>query len=239
MQGAACGLTRLMIVYVPAHNAMPADEAARILRLVRLADLVTVDPETLAPSATPLPWVYRPELGEYGTLQGHVARTNTQWRHTTHPALVLVRGGDAYVNPDWYPSYRAGADGVPTWNYEVVQVTGTLVAHRDMDWVEQHVRELSATFDPDYDMDRSTRRAVEGMLRAVVGVELQITGVVGKSKLSQNRSSEDISGVIDAYTAEGRPDLAQRMLEVALPHALARETLVEQARRRRATQVRR
>lgn len=214
---------------------MPADEARRVLSLVRLADLVTVDPATLTPVATPLPLVYRADAGSYGAFHGHLARTNTQWQHAAHPALVLVRGGDAYVTPDWYPSYQVGGDAVPTWNYEVVQATVTLVVHDDLDWLEAHVRELSATFDPSYDLDRSSRRTVAGMLRAIVGVELVITEVVGKSKLSQNRSSDDIVGVMAGLRDQRRDDLADRMQAVSLPHALAKEELVAQARARRGS----
>lgn len=205
---------------------MPPDEARRILSLVRLADLVSVDPGTLAPAATPLPLLYRPEVGRYGAFEGHLARPNNQWRHTAHPALVIVRGGDAYVSPDWYPTYR----NVPTWNYEVVQARGTLIAHDDLDWVDRHVRRLSARFDPGFDPDRPSGRAMAGMLRAIVGIELLVTEVEGKSKLSQNRSSQDIQGVSDAFAGEGRIDLAERMREVSLPHALAREGLVADAR---------
>ncbi len=217
-------------MYVPAHNAMPPEVARCVLAVVRLADLITIDPHTLTPVATPVPLVYVPDVGTHGAFHGHLARPNAQWQHTAHPALVLVRGGDAYVNPAWYPSYRAGADTVPTWNYEVVQATGTLVAHDDIAWVEAHVRELSARHDPDFDLDRNNPRTNQGQLRAIVGIEVLITSVVGKSKLSQNRSSGDITGVMEAYEAEGRGDLAERMREVSLPHALAREASVAEAR---------
>jgi len=212
---------------------MPAETARHVLGQVRLADLVTVDPRTLAPAATPMPLVYLPEVGDYGAFHGHLARTNSQWRHADHPALVLVRGGDAYVNPDWYPSYREGGDAVPTWNYEVVQAAARLVVHDDVVWIERHVRELSARFDPGYDLDRSDRRLLEGMFRAVVGIELVVTEVSGKSKLSQNRSSADIDGVVTALTADGRGDLAERMRVVSLPHATAREQVVATARAQR------
>ncbi|HJE51493.1 MAG TPA: FMN-binding negative transcriptional regulator [Tessaracoccus flavescens] len=221
-------------MYVPAHNAMPLDEATAILEQVRLADLVTVDPATLAPASTPLPMIHRPSADGFGSLEAHLARPNRQWEHTEHPALVILRGGDAYVNPTWYPTYRDGANAVPTWNYEVVQVTGRLVAHDDVEWLDGHVRRLSERFDPEFDLDRNEARVNAGMLRAIVGVELIIDGVVGKSKLSQNRSTADIVGVAEALDADARGDLADRMREVSLPHAQAREAAVHNAQQRRS-----
>ena len=127
---------------------MSADEALSALTHVQLADLITVDPETLSPVITPVPFVYDPTVGTLGAFQGHVARPNTQWSHTDHPALVVIRGEDAYVTPDWYPSYRAGKETVPTWNYEVVQATGRLVTHTEPEWLEAHVRTLAVGTTP-------------------------------------------------------------------------------------------
>ena len=219
-------------MYVPRHFRMSADDARAALAHVRLADLVTVDPTTLSPVLTPVPFVYDPTVGELGAMQGHLARPNTQWSHTAHPALVVLRGDDAYVAPDWYPSYRAGTQTVPTWNYEVVQATGRLVTHTDPDWIEQHVRALAARHDEAYDLDGVDREALAGMLRALVGIEIVITAVEGKSKLSQNRSTEDIQGVAEGLEGVGREVLATRMREVSVPYAARREDLVETARHR-------
>jgi transcriptional regulator len=210
---------------------MAPEEARRVLEDVRLADLITVDPGTLSPVLTPVPFLYDPSVGEFGAFQGHIARPNPQWSHTSHPALVVIRGGDAYVTPDWYPSFHAGKKTVPTWNYEVVQATGTLVTHADPGWLEAHVRALAAHHDPAYDLDVVDRTAIDGMLRAIVGIEIRITAVEGKSKLSQNKSHEDIHGVALGLSGIGRDDLAERMLSIAVPYAEAREAAVEAARR--------
>jgi len=220
-------------MYVPRHFRMSTDEARSALEHVQLADLITVDPETLRPVLTPVPFVYDPTVGELGALLGHLARPNTQWSHTEHPALVVLRGEDAYVTPAWYPSYRAGTQTVPTWDYEVVQASGQLVTHADPEWIENHVRTLAASHDPSYDVDGVDREALEGMLRALVGIELIITSVEGKSKLSQNRSTDDIEGVADGLENIGRQALAERIRDVAVPYAEIRESAVESARRRR------
>ncbi|MGV8848629.1 MAG: FMN-binding negative transcriptional regulator [Propionibacteriaceae bacterium] len=218
-------------MYVPRHFGMSPEEARLVLADVRLADLITVDPETLSPVLTPVPFLYDPCVGEYGAFLGHLARPNPQWSHTANPALVVLRGGDAYVTPDWYPSFHAGKTTVPTWNYEVVQATGTLVTHAEPGWLEAHVRALAAHHDPDYDLDAVDRTAIDGMLRAIVGVEILITAVQGKSKLSQNKSTEDIHGVALGLSGIGRDDLAERMRSISVPYAQARETAVDAARR--------
>lgn len=219
-------------MYVPRHFRMTTDDAREALSSVQLADLVTVDPETLSPVLTPLPFVYDPTVGELGAMQGHVARPNPQWTHTAHPALVVLRGEDAYVTPEWLPSYRAGIQTVPTWNYEVVQATGRLVTHTEPEWIEQHVRALAARHDPTYDLDGVDDDALAGMIRALVGVEVVITSVEGKSKLSQNKSTADIEGVAAGLEGIGRDGLATRMREVSLPYAANRESVVEAVRLR-------
>ena len=211
---------------------MSTDEALSALTHVRLADLITVDPETLSPVLTPVPFLYDPTVGALGAFQGHVARPNTQWSHTAHPALVVLRGEDAYVTPDWYPSYRAGKETVPTWDYEVVQATGRLVPHSEPEWLQAHVRALAARHDPGFDLDNVERGSLDGMLRAIVGIEIVITAIEGKSKLSQNRSTSDIDGVADGLEQIGRDVLAARIREVSTPYAANREKAVEAARQR-------
>lgn len=219
-------------MYVPRHFRMSTDEARAALAHVQLADLITVDPDTLSPVLTPVPFTYDPTVGEFGAFQGHLARPNTQWSHSAHPALVVLRGEDAYVAPGWYPSYRAGVQSVPTWNYEVVQATGRIVAHTDPVWIERHLRALAAHHDAGYDLDGVDRDALAGMIRALVGVEIVVTAVEGKSKLSQNRSTADIEGVAEAFEGIGRDVLAERIRTVSAPYAASREAAVEHARGR-------
>jgi transcriptional regulator len=196
-------------MYVPAHFA--ADDAAvRDLLLHHgAADLITPTADGLL--ATLLPFIHDAEVGERGALLGHVARNNPHWRAlATGESLVIVRGPDAYVTPSWYPAKAEHGRVVPTWNYVTAHVYGRLVIHDDVDWVEALVRRLTAKHEASsarpWSVDDAPARFIAGQLRAIVGVELAITRIEAKLKLSQNRSEADVDGVIDGLQTRG--DLA-------------------------------
>jgi transcriptional regulator len=206
-------------VYIPAH--FKADDAAvrELLTNHGAADLITSTPGGLL--ATMLPFIYEepgssPEAGEHGRLLGHVARNNDQWREPADgDALVIVRGPDAYISPSWYETKREHGRVVPTWNYVTAHVYGRLMVHDDVAWVEALVRRLTARHEVSqphpWSPDDVTEPYFRGQLRAIVGLELPISRIEGKFKLSQNRSEADIEGVIDALTAAGQPAVADAM----------------------------
>jgi len=123
-------------------------------------------------------------------------------------ALVIVRGPDAYVSPSWYASKAEHGRVVPTWNYVTAHVYGQLVIHDDPDWVGVLVRRLTDRHEADsprpWSVDDAPASFIAGQLRAIVGVELVISRVDAKAKLSQNRPAADIDGVITGL--EGRGD---------------------------------
>ena len=196
-------------VYVPAHFAADDDTVRELLAHHGAADLVTATPEGLR--ATFLPFLHDPDAGEHGALLGHVARNNDHWRAApTGEALVIVRGPDAYVSPSWYPSKAEHGRVVPTWNYLTAHVYGELVVHDEPAWLEHVVRRLTAKFeagsaDP-WSVDDAPPAFVAGQLRAIVGVEVRITRIEAKAKLSQNRPAADRAGVVAGLTERG--DLA-------------------------------
>jgi transcriptional regulator len=204
-------------VYVPAHFA--ADEATvrDLLDHHGAADLVTATASGLV--ATFLPFVHDRSVGEHGALLGHVARPNDQWRaEPVGEALVIVRGPDAYVSPAWYAAKAEHGRVVPTWNYVTAHVYGELVVHDDPAWVEDVVRRLTAKHEaarrqspgqaPQWSVDDAPRTFIEGQLRAIVGLELQITRIEAKAKLSQNRPVTDIPGVVAGLVGRGDEDSA-------------------------------
>jgi transcriptional regulator len=190
-------------MYVPSHFA--PDEAAVDELLARhgAADLITATPDGLR--ATMLPFVYDRERR---TLLGHFARNNDHWRQPVlGEALVIVRGPDSYISPSWYASKVEHGRVVPTWNYVTAHVHGALTVHDDVEWLAALVRRLTDQHEAGrpapWSVDDAPEKFVQGQLRAIVGVEIAISRIEGKFKLSQNRPDADIDGVIAGLAEVG------------------------------------
>jgi transcriptional regulator len=211
-------------MYVPAHFAVDDAGVRELLVHHGAADLITVTDQGLL--ATMLPFVFDPEAGPHGALLGHVARNNDQWRVPAHgESLVIMRGADAYISPGWYESKREHGRVVPTWNYITAHVYGQLVVHDDPVWVEDLVRRLTAKHEAfraqPWSVDDAPEKFVAGQLRAIVGVELAITRIEAKAKLSQNRPEADVVGVVAGLRARGDEESARDVEEAnreRLPH---------------------
>lgn len=214
-------------MYVPAHFAMTPEQVAGVLASAPAGDLVTAGPGGL--TATYVPMVHDPQVGEFGSLIGHLSRVNDQWRHPGQ-ALFILHGPDDYVEAEWLRGPPAGT--VPTWNYVTVHLHGELVAHDDPEWTLAAVSRLSAAHGDD-SVAQLPPAAVERLLRAVVGVELRITRLEGKAKMSQNKSPEVVGRVIDGLRATGGHSTADWMAEHSLPRALAKADLLAGIRERR------
>src|SRR6516165_2613454 len=193
-------------MYIPAHFAADDVTVQELLARHGAADLITLTEDGLL--ATMLPFAYEPSAGERGTLYGHVARNNDQWRKPAlGESLAIVRGPDAYISPSWYASKAEHGRVVPTWNYLTAHVYGRLVVHDDPDWTEDLVRRLTAKHEGGrehpWSVDDAPRAYIEGQLRAIVGMELLISRVEAKAKLSQNRPAADVDGVISGLRERG------------------------------------
>jgi transcriptional regulator len=199
-------------MYIPAHFAVDDDATRELLAKHGAADLITLTADGLL--ATMLPFAYEPAAGEQGALLGHVARNNDQWRKPAlGESLAIVRGPDAYISPSWYATKAENGGVVPTWNYITAHVYGQLVVHDDPHWVEDIVRRLTAKHEaarltspgqpPAWSVDDAPRAFIEGQLRAIVGLELQITRIEAKAKLSQNRPVADVASVVAGLAARG------------------------------------
>lgn len=190
-------------MYVPSHFA-PDDAAVdELLTRCGAADLVTATPDGLR--ATMLPFVYDRERR---ALLGHFARNNDHWRQPVlGDALVIVRGPDSYISPSWYASKTEHGRVVPTWNYVTAHVQGTLFVHDDVDWLADLVRRLTDQHEAGqptpWSVDDAPEQFIRGQLRAIVGVEIAITRIEAKFKLSQNRPDADIDGVIEGLQSVG------------------------------------
>ena len=191
-------------MYQPPHFVeRDADTLLALMKAHPLATLVRAGAE-LAADILPLE-VER--VGETWRVTGHVARGNPLWREADgQPVLLLFQGPQAYVSPNWYPSKSQHGKAVPTWNYTMVQVHGTLRATQDPEWLRAFVTRLTERHEggravpwhvsdapPDY---------IDAMLKAIVGIEIEVTRVEGKFKLSQNRDAADRTGVVLGLEAD-------------------------------------
>lgn len=206
-------------MYVPQHFAMDDDAVRGLLREHGAGDLVTATAGGLV--ATMLPFVYDPDRGPNGALLGHVARNNDHWRHApVGEALVILRGPDAYISPQWYASKREHGRVVPTWNYVTAHVYGELVVHDDVEWLDDLVRRLTAKHEEGrpqpWAVDDAPPRFVAGQLRAIVGMEVLISRIEAKAKLSQNRPAADIDGVVEGTRQHG-DEAMSRAVDAARP----------------------
>jgi transcriptional regulator len=203
-------------MYVPAHFAVDDAQVRELLVHHGAADLITMTDQGLL--ATLLPFVFDPEAGPHGALLGHVARNNDQWRVPARgESMVIVRGADAYISPGWYQSKAEHGRVVPTWNYITAHVYGQLVVHDDPVWVEDLVRRLTAKHEAaraePWSVDDAPEKFVAGQLRAIVGVELAITRIEAKAKLSQNRPEADVVGVVAGLRERGDEQAARDVAE--------------------------
>lgn len=187
------------------------------MRDARLANLVTMTPEGLV--ATPLPLFLDADEGPHGTLYGHVARANPQWKLPPQgEALALFTGPHAYVSPSWYPSKAEHHKVVPTWNYVAVHAYGPIEFFEDADRLLSVVSRLTDLHEGPRAQPWSVSDApadfIRAQLRGIIGLRLPITRLEGKRKLSQNRGEADRAGVAAGLAASADPaerDVARLM----------------------------
>ena len=192
-------------MYLPSHFAQTQPEQLHgLMRTHPFGLLVTRAGEGLA--ANPLPWLLDAEGGAQGTLRGHVARANPVWREAAgQEVLVVFQGPQAYVSPSAYAAKAEHGKVVPTWNYVMVQARGTLRASEDARELHGIVSRLTDTHEAGraapWAVGDAPADYIEKMLGAIVAIEIPIATLVGKWKVSQNRSAADREGVAREFEA--------------------------------------
>jgi transcriptional regulator len=205
-------------MYLPRHFTLTdLNQITAFVDAAQSADLVTFDGTKPVSTLLPVIWDRPADFdGEQvrGRLLGHIAIANEQWQ-TPLPgaqALAIIRGPQAYISPAWYEAKARHGRVVPTWNYEAVHLTGDITFHRDAEWLRTFVTRLTSLHEAGREHPWAVTDAppeyIDGQLRAIVGVELVVTSIEAKQKLSQNRSELDRAGVVAGLRDEPGPDAA-------------------------------
>jgi transcriptional regulator len=214
-------------MYLPKHFDQPDTEAiARLLVAHPLAMLAWPSADGLTAEHLPLLWDRDASDGTHGTLRGHVARANPVWREAAgSEVLAVFQGPQAYVSPSWYPSKTETAKVVPTWNYAVVHMYGRLRITEDAAWLRALVGRLTDTHEATraqrWQVDDAPADYIEMMLRAIVGIEIEVTRLQGKWKVSQNRTASDRAGVASGLGAQPGEAAREMAALVGTPAASA------------------
>jgi transcriptional regulator len=194
-------------------------EVHAAMRSCGLAHVVTATAS--GPLATALPLFLVPSEGEFGTLYGHLARANGQWKaDPIGDALAIFAGPDAYISPSWYATKVETGKVVPTWNYELVHAYGPVEFFEDPERLLGVVSRLTDLHEgkreTPWKVDDAPADFVQAQLRGIVGFRIPITRLEGKRKMSQNRNDADRAGVVEGLHASGRQADGVVALQVAL-----------------------
>ncbi|MDV3135112.1 FMN-binding negative transcriptional regulator [Mycobacterium sp. 29Ha] len=190
-------------MYIPSSNRIDDDdEIRRFVAATRSAEFVTVGSDG-TPVATLLPIMWEGDV-----VVAHMAKANPQWKSIApgSPALLISTGPEAYISPSWYAAKAEHGRVVPTWNYIAVHLSGTVRVHEDRAWLRDVVTRLTGVHEnvrsEPWRVSDAPERYIDGQLGGIVGLEITVTRVEGKAKLSQNRSEADRRGVVAGLLAE-------------------------------------
>jgi transcriptional regulator len=208
-------------MYLPAHFEAPDPDALRqLIADYPLGALVTHGPDGL--DANHVPFEFEPSANGCGTLRAHVARANPLWRDAAGrpEVLVMFQGPAAYLSPSWYPGKADTHRYVPTYQYIVVHAHGRLTVRDDERFVRGLVARLTRRMEADepvpWKMSDAPAEFIDQMLAAIVGIEIEVTRLVGKWKLGQNRDARDRIGAAERMRERGgdaRTAVADAMLK--------------------------
>jgi transcriptional regulator len=195
-------------MYIPKHFEETRPEVLHgLMRSHPFATLVVLGADGLI--VNHLPMLLDPAAGPFGTLRCHVARANPLWKALPGAvqAMAIFQGPDSYISPSWYPTKREHGKAVPTWNYAVVHAQGQPRAVDDRAWLFAHVSEMAALHEASQPVPWKIADAppdfIDSMVAAIVGIEMPLSQVSGKWKMSQNRPAVDKPAIVAALEAQG------------------------------------
>jgi len=200
-------------MYLPKHFEETRLEVMHaLMRAHPLGTLVTLGAAGL--NANHIPFIVHADMGEHGTLHAHVARANPVCGELAQggEVLVIFQGPQALISPSWYPTKNETGQVVPTWNYVAVHAHGRVQVIEDRDWLRRNVESLTAEHErgrpSPWRVADAPAGYIERQLGAIVGLEMPITRLVGKWKVSQNRTERERAGVVEGLDAEGTESAA-------------------------------
>jgi len=198
-------------MYIPRHFAIDDSAALHFLENLKNGHLVTSTNEGILSTLIPVRFDKTSN-----SLIGHLARGNSQWSIPANlEALFISSTVDSYISPSWYVSKTEHGKVVPTWDYMLAHVYGDLVVHDDVVWLRKAVSDLTDSFEGSrtkpWKLDDAPEDYVNGQLRAIVGVELKVKRFEVSFKMSQNKTTADLDGVIAGLRIDGRIDVAEEV----------------------------
>jgi transcriptional regulator len=194
-------------MYVPKHFEVTDVKVIHdLIRNYPLATIVTLSTNGLNANHIPLHLSVLPE--PYGTLQGHVARSNPILDdiNTGQETLAIFHGPNTYITPSWYQTKNESGKVVPTWNYIVVHAYGNLRIIDNPEWLHAQLEALTAQNEAQFPEPWAVTDApvefTEKLFESIVGIEMKITKLVGKWKVSQNQPPQNRESVIDGLNKD-------------------------------------
>jgi transcriptional regulator len=170
------------------------------------------------PQATSIPFHLVDDGSTFGTLQAHLARANPHWQTLDNQKVLIVfQGPDAYISPKWYPSKDDDGKVVPTWNYAMVQAGGVARVIDDASWLKRQITALTnqqeASQANPWKVSDAPTDYIDAQIKGLIGLEIKVTGLEGKWKVSQNRSLKDRKGVAENLSIQGSAEMAALVRE--------------------------
>ncbi len=204
-------------MYIPASfNECRIEKLHELIVICPLGLLVTHGSNGL--EASPIPFLLYTGEGEHGVLRAHLARANPHWKLLTGQVecLIVFQGPQGYVTPSWYPSKSDTHKVVPTWNYATVQVRGKPQVTEDAAWLRRQLGDLTAFHEglrpQPWSVSDAPAEYITNQMKAIIGIEIPISHIEGKWKMSQNKDKTDREGVINGMLSDADP---HRNIQVA------------------------
>lgn len=205
-------------MYEPPHFQETRPEVLHgLIRSHPLGMLISNGPE--GPVANAIPFLLDPAVSPNGMLRAHLAKANPQWKliaeNPSSPVLIVFQGTDAYVTPSWYETKRETGKVVPTWNYAIVQARGTAKVIDDQDWLARQIADLTlsqeGTRQAPWAVTDAPAPFIQSQIKGIIGLEIEISEIHGKWKVSQNRPVADRVGVAQGLENEATssPDMVR------------------------------